>query len=251
VLWHTATMLSVILLPGLACDAGLWRHQLPALATRAHVHVSDVHQREDSLPAMAARLAAELPPGPHVVIGASMGAMLAMHLALAAPEQVQALALLGTSARADTPELIRLRTDACELFAQGRMDEVLRANVMFAFHPEQARDPVLVNDYLEMIRRAGATQLIRQNRAVMARADLRDALPRITCPALVAVGDADQLTPPDAGREIAARLPRARFELVPGAGHMLTLEQPGRVSALLLDWLGKLAAPTPEPTPVR
>lgn len=239
-LGHTAVMHSVILLPGLACDAGLWRDQLPALATRHQVHVSDVQQRCDSLPAMAEALIAELPASRHVLVGCSMGGMLAMHAALQAPDRVCGLALLGTSARADTPELIRLRTEACALFAQGRMDEVLRANVLFAFHPARTVDTALVNGYLELIRRAGPEQLIRQNHAVMARPDLRPLLPRITCPTLVAVGEADQLTPLACAQEIAAAISGARLLQLPGAGHMLTLEQPAAVNTLLLDWLATL-----------
>lgn len=238
-------MQSIILLPGLACDAGLWRHQLPVLAGRHRVHVSDVHQRATSLPAMVDTLLAELPAGRHVLVGCSMGGMLALHLALRAPERVLGLALLGTSARADTPELIALRSRACEEFAQGRIDEVLRANVMFAFHPANAADTTLVEGYLELVRRAGAEQLIRQNRAVMARADLRPELAAISCPTLVAVGEGDLLTPPDHAREIAAAIAGAQLAELPGAGHMLTLEQPARVSALLLEWLATLKAPMP------
>ena len=53
-------MYTLILLPGLACDAALWRHQTPALAAHRPV-VADVHARADSLPAMAALLLAEYP----------------------------------------------------------------------------------------------------------------------------------------------------------------------------------------------
>jgi pimeloyl-ACP methyl ester carboxylesterase len=174
-----------------------------------------------------------------------MGGMLAMQLALRAPERVHGLALLGTSARADTPELIALRSRACEQFAQGQVDEVLRANVMFAFHPAHAADPTLVEGYLALVHRAGAEQLIRQNRAVMARADLRPMLPALTVPTLVVVGDGDLLTPPEHAREIAAAIAGAQLLLLPGAGHMLTLEQPVQVSTVLLDWLAALPAPQP------
>jgi pimeloyl-ACP methyl ester carboxylesterase len=232
-------MTSLILLPGLACDAGVWREQLPALATRHVVRVGDAHFRFDTLPAMAAALLAEN-PGRHVLIGASMGGMLALEMQRQAPARVAAMALLGSSARADTPDLIRLRSEACVLFEQGRMDEVLRANTLFAFHPNSMHDRALVDDYLAMLNRAGAAALIRQNRAVMTRIDSRPLLPQVACPVLVACGEADQLTPPEQAREIAAALPAARLEIVPGAGHMLTLEQPARINALLLDWLRTL-----------
>ena len=232
-------MHSVILLPGLACDEVLFQHQAAALAAHARVQVSDAHQRHATLPAMAAALLAEQ-PGRHVLVGASMGGMLALEMHRQAPARVAALALLGSSARPDTPELLKLRSKACELFAAGRMEEVLGANVFFAFHPAHAQQAGLVRPYLAMIRRAGAAQLIRQNQAVMARIDSRPHLAQVRCPVLVVCGEADQLATPEQSREMAALMPQATLEIVPGAGHMLTLEQPERVSTLLLRWLHTL-----------
>jgi pimeloyl-ACP methyl ester carboxylesterase len=241
-------MATVILLPGLACDEEFWRDIAPALAAEHRVVVSDVHFRHDTIAAMAAALLAEAADEALVLVGSSMGGMVALEAARQAPARVAALALLGSTARPDTPELLALRSQACELFAAGRMDEVLRANVAFAFHPAHARDAALVERYLSMIRRAGPEALIRQNRAVMARADARPGLGRIDRPALVVCGDADLLTPPEHSREMAALLPRARLEILEPCGHLLTLEQPDRVAALLLGWLGALgvsAAPGP------
>jgi pimeloyl-ACP methyl ester carboxylesterase len=235
-------MRSLLLLPGLACDQALFHHQAAPLAALGRVHISHVHTLEATLPAMAARLLREQ-PGRHVLVGCSMGGMLAMEMQRQAPERIDALALLGTTARPDTPGLIALRTEASALFAAGRMDEVLRANVLFAFHPNAARRPGLVDEYLGMIRRAGAGQLIAQNRAVMARIDSRPLLPRVQCPVLVACGEADQLTPAEVAREMVALIPHARLEIVPGAGHMLTMEQPERLARLLVDWVQSLPPP--------
>lgn len=232
-------MHSVILLPGLACDAELFAHQAPALAAMAQVHVSDAHTRFDTLAAMAAAVLTER-PGRHVLVGASMGGMLALEMHRQAPQRVQALALLGSTARPDTPELVALRTQAIELFAAGRMDEVLGANTLFAFHPSAARAPGLLARYRAMLRRAGADQLIRQNRAVMARLDSRPLLAGVACPVLLACGEADQLTTPEHTREMAALMPHAKIEWIAGAGHMLTLEQPERVSTVLARWLATL-----------
>lgn len=234
-------MPSILLLPGLACDAELFQHQAAALGLHGAVHISDAHSRFATLPAMAAALWAEH-PGRQVLVGASMGGMLALELHRQAPKRVAAIALLGSTARPDTPELISVRTKACELFANGRIDEVLRANVLFAFHPNSARAPGLVDRYLAMLRRAGGAQLISQNRAVMVRVDSRPQLSHITCPVLVACGEADQLTPPEHAREMAALMPHAQLDFVPGAGHMLTMEQPERVTALLLRWAAALGA---------
>jgi pimeloyl-ACP methyl ester carboxylesterase len=230
---------SLILLPGLACDLALWQGLLPQLAAAHQVHVSDVHASHDSMPAMVDALLLRH-PGAHVWVGSSMGGMLALQLALQAPQRVQGLAVLGSSARADTPELLALRQAAVAEFEAGRMDAVLQANVPLAFHPHGAARPDVVDAYLAMVRRAGSAALVRQNRAVMARPDLRPLLPSIRCPLLVACGEADRLTPPEHSREIAAAVPQARLEIVPGCGHLLTMEQPERVAALLLSWLGTL-----------
>ena len=231
-------MTTLVLLPGLASDGALWRDQLPALRAQDELplHVTDVHSRYATLPEMAAALLVEH-HGPLVLAGASMGGILALEVWQQAPQRVAGLALLGSSARADTAELVALRTQACELFAVGRMAEVLRANLMFAFHPDRVRDTPLIGDYLAMMDRAGADQLIRQNRAIMARPDRRPRLPEIRCPTLVVCGDSDQLTPPDCSRELAAGISGSRLEILPECGHMLTWERPQAVSQLLRDWL--------------
>jgi pimeloyl-ACP methyl ester carboxylesterase len=234
-------MHSVILLPGLACDATVWRDQLPALAEHHAVQVSDVHTRFETLPAMAAALLAEH-PGRHVLVGTSMGGMLALEAQRQAPGRVTGMALLGTSARADTPELLKLRSDAIVLFEQGRIDDVLQANVPFVFHRDSQSRRELVDRYLDLVRRAGADRLIRQNRAVMARVDSLPLLAAVRCPTLVLCGEGDLLTPPAHSRELAEGIPGARLELLPGAGHMLTMEQPGLVNRLLLSWLQQLPA---------
>jgi len=232
-------MATLILLPGLACDASLWRDPLRALAPRYAPVVSDVHERFDAIDAMADALLAEH-AGALVLIGASMGGMIALAAASRSGERVRGLALLGSTARADTPEMRTLRSQAIGLFEQGRMDEVLRANLPFAFHPGVRGDSEIVARYLASVRRAGALQLIRQNRAVLARADARAGLAAIRCPTLVVCGDADQLTPPECSQEIAAGIAAARLAIVPDCGHMLTLEQPEQVNALLLEWLATL-----------
>lgn len=233
-------MTRVLLLPGLASDAALWRAQAQALARAGHEPVvTDVHARHPSLAQMAQALLAEQ-PGSLVLAGTSMGGILALEVWRQAPQRVAGLALLGTSARADTPEVRRLRTEAIALFESGRMAEVLQANLAFVFHPRNQGNPAMVSDYFEMVGRAGPAQLVAQNRALMAREDRRAALQAIGVPVLVACGADDRLTPPECSREIAAAVPGAVLEVLPQCGHLLTWEQPEAVNGLLLDWLERL-----------
>lgn len=230
-------MLPITLLPGLACDAALWQAQVAALSALRPVRVADVHARFATLPQMAAALLAEQ-SGDLLLCGTSMGGMLALEVVRQAPQRVKALALLASTARPDTPELIRLRSDAIALFEQGRMREVLQANLAFAFDPAHAA--ALAPAYLAMIEHAGPQQLIAQNRAVMARPDQRPLLPQIACPTLVVCGASDLLTPPEHAQEMAALIPGARLEVLQRCGHLLTWEQPQPVNALLIDWLAGL-----------
>lgn len=230
-------MTRVILIPGLAADDAMWQAQVDALSTTWDTVVTDVHMRHDSIPAMAQALLAEQ-AGPLVLCGASMGGMIAMQAWLQAPERIRGLALLGTTARPESDEMRSLREAAIDLFAQDRVAEVIAPNVALAFHPDNAA--ALAPSYLEFVMRAGADQLIRQNRAVIGRPDARTHLRQVRCPTLVLCGDADRLAPLECSREIADLVPGAQLVLVADCGHMLTMERPETVNATLLAWLATL-----------
>ncbi len=229
----------LLLLPGLACDATMWADQLTALPTAYRPAVTDVHARFGQIEHMAAALLDEH-PGELLLCGASMGGIVAMEVARQAPQRVKGLALLGTNARPETPDMRQLRESAIVLFEQGRAREVLQFNLPLAFHPSRADDALLAPTYMSMILAAGSAQLIRQNRAIMDRPDALAHLGQLRCPALVVCGDGDQLTPPACSREIAAAVPGAELAIVAQCGHMLTLEQPQVVNHLLNAWLERV-----------
>jgi len=228
----------LVLLPGLACDERLWEAQLPVLPAMFEARVSDAHMRNDTIETMAAAVLREN-PGPLVLCGASMGGMVAMEAARQAPGRVAGLALLGTNARPEAPDMYELRESAIELFERGELRDVIEPNVVFAFHPAQAADQALVQRYVEIVLDAGTQQLISQNRAVMRRPDARTHLPSLHAPVLLVCGDTDRLTPPECTREIAALVPHAEVVWLPQCGHMLTMEKPALVNAALLSWLAQ------------
>lgn len=232
-------MPTVVLIPGLAADGAMWAAQRAALAAY-DVRVSDAHFKCDTLPAMAAALL-DAYPGPLILCGASMGGIVALEAVAQAPHRVRGLALLGTTARPDTPEVAALRAAAFAMIDDGRYEEMIAGNVPFSFHADRLGDAPLVNAYLEMLRRAGAEQLVRQNIATAARADRRASLPAIRCPTFVLCGDADVVTTVEASREIAELIPGAEFALIAHCGHMLTMERPAEVNAALLAWLGTIS----------
>jgi pimeloyl-ACP methyl ester carboxylesterase len=233
-------MAQLVFIPGLAADASMWQHQMGAMPTHLRPAVTDVHMCHATLPDMAAALLNEY-SSDLILCGASMGGMLAMEAVRQAPQRIKALALLGTTARPESEAMRALREAAILLFAQGRVKEVLEANLGLAFHPCRIDDMALRQSYLDCVLRAGAEQLIRQNRALMARPDARLHLGLVSCPTLVLCGDSDQLTPPECSREIVQLIKGSEFKLVPQCGHMLTMERPAEVSAALLAWLATVA----------
>jgi pimeloyl-ACP methyl ester carboxylesterase len=231
-------MTQLVLIPGLAGDAVMWRAQLEGLRHFEPV-VTDVHAHHATIPDMAAALLAEH-DGPLVLCGASMGGMIAMEAARQSPARVCGLALLGTTARPESDEMRTLRETAIGFFEQGRVAEVIEPNVRFAFHPDSALERQLVADYLEFVLRAGAKQLISQNRAVIARPDARKHLARMRCPVIVMHGDDDRLVPFEHAVETASLVAHAQLFAVPRCGHMLTMEQPAFVNAALERWLKEI-----------
>jgi 3-oxoadipate enol-lactonase len=71
----------------------------------------------------------------------------------------------------------------------------------------------------------------------IAAMDLRPGLGSITAPTLVLAGGDDPATPPPHAEAIVAAIPAARLEVVAGAAHLANIEQPQRVTSLLLDHL--------------
>ena len=225
----------LILLPGLLCDHALFAPQLAALADIAEPVVADL-TRDDSLRAMAAGVLAQAPPR-FALAGLSMGGYLAQEIMRQAPERVLRLALLDTSARADTPERVRQRHDVIALAQRGDFNGITPRMLPVYLHPDHLNDERLTGIVLAMAERIGADAYLRQVAAIMTRPDGRADLPRITVPTLVLCGREDQATPLRLHEEIAALIPRARLAVIERCGHLSTIEQPDAVNAELRRWL--------------
>lgn len=228
---------SLVLLPGLLCDRELWRAQTAALGSVASCQVADL-TRDDTIGAMAERVLAHA-PARFALAALSMGGYVAFEILRRAPERVERLALLDTSARPDTPEASRDRERLIALAEAGRLDEIHSALWPRLVHPDHRNDRDLQDALVGMMRETGAEAYIRQQRAIMARADSRPSLPGIEIPTLVLVGEGDSITPPEIAREMAEMIEWASLVVVPDAGHMSTLEQPDRVIQAMQLWLSR------------
>jgi pimeloyl-ACP methyl ester carboxylesterase len=103
--------------------------------------------------------------------------------------------------------------------------------------PGHVADPRLAKVVRDMAQRIGAEAFVRQERAIIGRADSRPDLARIACPTIVIAGADDQLMPREVHAEQAAGIRGAELCIVDDCGHLSSIEQPAKVNAALRRWL--------------
>jgi pimeloyl-ACP methyl ester carboxylesterase len=226
---------TLILIPGLACTQRLFEAQISALSEGRNIVVAD-HTQDDSIPAIAARLLKDAPER-FSLAGLSMGGYIAMEVIRQAPERVQRLALLDTSARPDTPEASKDRERLIALAQAGRFEDTFPLAWPRLVHQNHQSDKALQEIVFGMMRETGPEAFIRQQRAIMGRVDSRPLLPGIEIPTLILVGEADAITPPEIAREMAEMIEWSSLIVIPDSGHCSTLEQPDRVTQAMRIWL--------------
>ncbi|KRE03863.1 alpha/beta hydrolase [Bosea sp. Root670] len=227
----------LVLVPGLSCNAALYAPQWPALADGRPILVAD-HARDDTLSAIVKRLLEAAPPR-FALCGLSMGGYVAFEVLRQAPERVTRLALLDTSAKPATPETNLPREQMIALAEKGAFDNVTTLLWQKLVAPARLTDEPLRLLVRGMADDVGAEGFVRQQKAIMKRPDSRPLLAGLSIPVLVLVGQEDEITPVAEAQEMAGLVgARGRLAIVPGSGHLSTLEAPEVVTAELLRWLG-------------
>jgi pimeloyl-ACP methyl ester carboxylesterase len=240
---------AVLLLAGRGWARTSWRPLVTTLASTFRVITMDNRDAGESDPESVPYTMSELGQDaadfltalrirPAHVIGHSMGAMIALHLALCAPTLVNRLVLIAATAGGWSPRVLdiyrqppahwiadpvaRMRAAYAELSAPGWAER----------HP--AEIAALAN--LAHGNRLTMAGYMRQQGAIASH-DLTARLSEIAAPALIIQGEQDTLIPPTRAQALAARLPNARLRLLPGGAHLPQLEAADEVNAALLDFL--------------
>ena len=233
---NTPAKQALVLVPGLLCDELMWRPQIAALGAVADCWVAD-HTRSETMTEVAADVLRDAPFEKFALAGLSMGGYIVLEMMRQAAHRVQKLALLDTSARADTPEQSRRRRDFISLAERGRFLGITHTLLPLLVHRSHLANQELVSTIKKMAENTGKDAFIRQELAIISRADSLPLLGRISCPTLVLCGRQDALIPPDRHEEMAARISGSRLEIVEDCGHLSTMERPAETSAALGRWL--------------
>jgi pimeloyl-ACP methyl ester carboxylesterase len=224
----------VLLLPGMMCDAELWRDQIAALKDDAACTVPVLSAA--TIEAMAADVLRQAPER-FALAGLSMGGYVALTIARTAPQRITRLFLANTSARADTPEQQAGRQAAIAHVEAGRFDQVIERLLNVLIHPSRAGDTAMLQRIDAMLRRVGPDFFVRQQRAAAGRPDSRPGLAAIAVPTHVVAGNSDRVIPPDHAAELAAAIPGASFNLFDTCGHLSPIERAADVTDALRRWI--------------
>jgi pimeloyl-ACP methyl ester carboxylesterase len=208
----------VVLLHAFPLDERMWEPQREALAGHEIIAPNLYELGGNSVDTWAARIL-DVVEGELVAVGASLGGYVGLAMARRAPDRVRALLLAGSRASADPPERLAAREEMIRVVTEEGIEGWNRD-----FYPPGPSD-------------RSTDELVRGIEALRDRADATDVVRRYGGPIVVVVGDQDQVLPVDEAREIAESAPDGSIEIVEGAGHLVSLEEPERFNQILLELL--------------
>jgi len=231
------------------CSGAMWEPVLGTLAERARAinvdlrghgrsgPVAEPFELEDVVGDQLAVLDA-LGIEKAVWAGLSVGGMVALRAALAAPDRVSGLILLDTHAGAERP-LKRLQYGFMGRVARvAGMTPVMSFVLKKMFAATTLREnPALVAEWRQRFAGVDRPSIVRNLQALSRRRSVEERLGEIEVPALVIVGEEDASLPPRLSQRIAEGLPDAALVVVPRAGHLSTLERPEEVGVAMAAFL--------------
>ena len=225
---------SLVLIHSLGTDLRLWDDLIPRLDPALRLIRFDLRghglsadpEGDLNVADFSADLAAlldHLEVEKAVVLGISIGGLIALDFALRNEARAHSLILVDTAARIGTHDLWQTRIDAIRAHGMAPLADSILARW---FAPDfAARCPTQFQGVHTLFTRNSVIGYTAAC-AALREADLRVDVPHIKVPALVLCGAQDAATPPEVVQELAASLPNASFALLPGAGHTPPIEQP-------------------------
>lgn len=226
----------LVLVAGQLMTRQLWDPVVRLLPAGTDVRFADISQ-DDSIGGMAERLLGSM-PARFDLVGFAMGGFVAFEVLRRAPARVRSLVLMSTLAEADTEVQRERRSGYSKLVEAGNFDAVVEQRIPILLGERAQRDAATVAAIKAMAEATGAAVFLRQQTAILDRADSRPSLSAIGCPALVLRGEADAITSQDHHNMMASTIARATSLRVADCGHAIPLEAPDYLAQTLIDWLG-------------
>ena len=226
---------TLLMLPGLLNTRRLFERQIADLADIVDVIVPELWHR-DTMGAIAQDILDAAPPS-FALLGFSMGGYVAFEMFRRAPDRIERLALIDTQAARDPPETAARRRAFIEQTKLGRFHGIHSTLLPQIIHPSRLEDAAVTQPILDMAKEIGGDGFVREQQAILGRADSRPLLVNIEVPAVVIVGRQDLTTPVHQAEQMATDIANARLVVLEECGHVSPLERPAEVSAALRRWL--------------
>jgi 3-oxoadipate enol-lactonase len=208
--------------------------------------VTDSGYDIDTLTADAAGIIEALQCAPCHFVGLSMGGFAGLRLAIRRPALLKSLVLLASWADPELKQDVR-RYRLMAFIARWFGTKVVVDRVMpMMFGEKFLNDPARTKEREEWRARLIANDRIGVTRAVegmMTRQGVYDQLDKITIPTLIVVGAQDAMCPPAQAERMHAGIPGSKLVMIPGAGHMSTIEEPAAVNRALEEFLDSFQKP--------
>lgn len=175
-----------------------------------------------------------------VIGGLSMGGYIALAIYRRAEQRVRALVLADTRAEADTEQARGNRLVMQQTAREGGPAAIADAMVPKLLGPAARASRELPDRVRALIVANRAPAIVDALEALKTRPDSTPLLSSITCPTLIIVGEADELTPVSAAETLQRDIARATLFVLPESGHLSNLEQPDAFRAALQTFLATL-----------
>ena len=228
-------MTELILIPAFGCDEQLYEAQMAALG--GHYDVRVMVPTADRYLGMVEDVLAQAPER-FVIMGTSMGGRVALEVALAAPQRVQGVVIIGAGAGAVADPTVGLRRS--QRIRGGEKQQVIVEMGNMVAHLPGPRGPAAREAFVTMAQQMDPETLARQSDALAHRTDKWARLREISCPVLCLWGEHDQFSPAADGKRLAGAVRQGSYVELPECGHFPTLEYPDETSRILKEWLATL-----------
>lgn len=223
----------LVMLPGMLGDASVW-DGVAGLVADVVIPAPARIDLDESIGDMAESVLAAAPDR-FFVCGHSLGGIVALEMLRRDAGRVRGAVLANSSARPGSPAQQAAWSRWRQRAGAGEFEAVAAELARSTLPPGRRHDVRLVEQNEHMARAVGPDGFARQLAAQITRPDSRGTLRGIDVPVVVVSSEEDEVCPPDLQRELADCFPAAESVNVPGAGHMLPLEQPAALAAIVRD----------------
>jgi pimeloyl-ACP methyl ester carboxylesterase len=242
---------AILLIHGYPLDRTIWRSQVEELRGWRRIAPdlrgmgeSDAPGSDYSMATYAADLAALLDAvgvGPVVLCGLSMGGYVAFEMARTLPGRIQGLVLVSTRSQADSPDARRGRDQAAFLAREKGPGAIAESMLPRLLGPGSAQDAEVVSRVRTMMARTPVAGIVGALGAMRDRRDSSDLLASFgDLPVLIVAGESDQIIPLTEATRMHEAIPGSALRVVPNAGHLPPVEQPGYTTRIIQEFLDTL-----------